>query len=76
MNNNVGDAKSRKIYLYGAHDTNIGALARSLGIPNHQIPAYGSTIIFEKLRDKEGSVYVRVSKNMNFYFQFIQEYAL
>lgn len=58
--NNVRNV-DRKIYLYGVHDTHVGALARTLKIPDHKVPSYGSTIVLEKLRSNLGHEYVRVS---------------
>lgn len=51
----------RKIYLYSVHDSHVGGLARTLKIPDHQVPVYGSTIVLEKLRSNLGNEYVRVS---------------
>ncbi|KAK2577299.1 hypothetical protein KPH14_003433 [Odynerus spinipes] len=50
----------RKAFLFSAHETNVAAFARTLGTNEPVIPAYGSTIILETLRDKKGTYYVRV----------------
>lgn len=51
----------RKAFLFSAHEVNVAALARTLGTNEPLLPAYGSTIILETLRDKKGTYYIRVS---------------
>ncbi|XP_015177590.1 PREDICTED: venom acid phosphatase Acph-1-like [Polistes dominula] len=50
----------RKAFLFSAHEVNVAALARALGTNEPLLPAYGSTIILETLRDKKGTYYIRV----------------
>ncbi|XP_046813955.1 venom acid phosphatase Acph-1-like [Vespa crabro] len=50
----------RKAFLFSAHEVNVAALARTLGTNEPLLPAYGSTIILETLRDKKGTYYIRV----------------
>lgn len=52
--------RDRKAFLFGSHEANVGALAYALGVNEPAIPAYGSTIILETLRDKKGNYYVQV----------------
>ncbi|XP_058795084.1 venom acid phosphatase Acph-1-like [Phymastichus coffea] len=58
---NTNGEDGRKIYLYGAHDINVAVFTNAhnfSGIPD--IPDYGSTVIFEKLRGKDNQVYIRM----------------
>lgn len=50
----------RKAFLFGSHEVNVAAVAYALGTNEPAVPAYGSSIIFETLRDKAGLYYVRV----------------
>ncbi|KAG7202134.1 hypothetical protein KM043_015820 [Ampulex compressa] len=50
----------RKAFLFSAHEVNVAAFARTLGTNEPLIPAYGSAIILETLRDKKGTYFVRV----------------
>lgn len=50
----------RKIYLYAAHEINVGALARTLQLSGFEYPGYGDGLIFEKWRDSSGELYVKV----------------
>ncbi|XP_046419850.1 venom acid phosphatase Acph-1-like [Neodiprion fabricii] len=54
--------RERKAFFYSAHENNVAAMARTLGTNVPQLPAYGSTIIFETLqdRDKDDEYFVRV----------------
>ncbi|XP_066585017.1 venom acid phosphatase Acph-1-like isoform X2 [Prorops nasuta] len=52
--------EGRKAFLFGAHEVNVAALARTLGTNEPSLPSYGSTIILETLQDKKGLYYVRV----------------
>ncbi|XP_017753423.1 PREDICTED: venom acid phosphatase Acph-1-like [Eufriesea mexicana] len=49
----------RKAFLFSAHEMNVAAVAKALGLDEPIVPAYGSTIILETLRDKKGNYYVR-----------------
>jgi len=51
----------RKIYIYSGHEINIAAFARAHNISEPRLPGYGSTFIFEKLRDDVGNLYVKVT---------------
>lgn len=51
----------RNAFLFSAHEVNVAAMAQVLGLEEPVIPAYGSTIILETLRDKKRTYYVRVS---------------
>lgn len=53
----------RKAFLFSAHETNVAAVARVLDLDEPVVPAYGSTLILETLRDKKGTYYVRVNIN-------------
>ncbi|XP_076163394.1 venom acid phosphatase Acph-1 [Ptiloglossa arizonensis] len=50
----------RKAFLFSAHEMNVAAVARVLDLDEPVVPAYGSTLILETLRDKKGTYYVRV----------------
>ncbi|KZC05263.1 Venom acid phosphatase Acph-1, partial [Dufourea novaeangliae] len=50
----------RKAFLFAAHEMNVAAFAKTLDLDEPVIPAYGSTIIFETLRDRKRTYYVRV----------------
>ncbi|XP_076665959.1 venom acid phosphatase Acph-1-like isoform X2 [Andrena cerasifolii] len=60
MNLTEESTEKPKMYLYSAHDINIGAFSKAHGFKKPEIPLYGSTIIVEKLRDHAGSVFVRM----------------
>lgn len=62
--------RDRKAFLFGAHEVNVAALAYALGTDEPRIPAYGSTIILETLRDRKGIYYVRVR-----YTRYVEQYA-
>ncbi|KAL7288841.1 hypothetical protein TKK_0016816 [Trichogramma kaykai] len=52
---------TRKIYLYSAHEFNVYAVAKALGLELEDKPEYGSALIIEKIRDDfDGQVYVRM----------------
>ncbi|XP_076234090.1 venom acid phosphatase Acph-1 [Calliopsis andreniformis] len=50
----------RKAFLFSAHEVNVAAVAKVLELDEPAIPAYGSALILETLRDKKGTYYVRV----------------
>ncbi|CAK9831632.1 Venom acid phosphatase Acph-1 [Anthophora retusa] len=50
----------RKAFLFSAHEMNVAAVAKALDLDEPIVPAYGSTLILETLRDKKGNYYVRV----------------
>ncbi|XP_012263524.2 venom acid phosphatase Acph-1-like [Athalia rosae] len=52
--------KSRKIYLYSAHEVTISSYLQALGITEQKIPFYGTAIMIERLEDTEGKIYVRM----------------
>lgn len=52
--------RPRKIYLYSGHEVNVAAVVRALNLTEPEIPPYGSAIIFEKLKDLNNKVYIRV----------------
>ncbi|EFN76082.1 venom acid phosphatase Acph-1 [Harpegnathos saltator] len=53
-------SKDKKAFLFGSHEVNVAAVAYALGTNEPAVPAYGSAIILETHRDKEGFYYVRV----------------
>ena len=61
MNIFSNDSNTKKVYLFGGHDTTLMGSARALGI-EFLIPEYGTAIILEKLRDQNNELYVKVSK--------------
>ncbi|XP_068979222.1 venom acid phosphatase Acph-1-like isoform X3 [Bombus flavifrons] len=52
--------RPRKIYLYSGHEVNVAAVVRALNLTEPEIPPYGSAIIFEKLKDLNNKVYIRM----------------
>ncbi|XP_058794915.1 venom acid phosphatase Acph-1-like isoform X3 [Phymastichus coffea] len=50
----------RKIYLYSGHDGNLAMFTRVHGIKEFRYPEFGSALIFEKLRDSEDNVHVKI----------------
>ncbi|CAB0045337.1 unnamed protein product [Trichogramma brassicae] len=51
-----------KMYLYSAHEFNLGCFLRAHGPTNGPLlPEFGSCIAIEKLRGKDDRVYIRVS---------------
>lgn len=59
IDNLVTDRTHRKMYVYVGHDVNIGSFLRAHNISEPKIN-YGSTIIFETLRNKSGKLYIKV----------------
>ncbi|XP_072757054.1 venom acid phosphatase Acph-1-like isoform X1 [Anoplolepis gracilipes] len=59
-NMNAKSEDARKMYVYSGHEVNLAAFARAHNISEPRLPGYGSTFIFEKLRDKEGNFYIRI----------------
>lgn len=53
------EPSDRKAFFFSAHEMNVAAVAKALELDEPVIPAYGSTIILETLRDKKGTYYVR-----------------
>lgn len=51
---------SRKIYLYSGHEVNVAAFTRAHGISEPRLPAYGSAVILEKLRNAQGQLFVKM----------------
>lgn len=62
IDNNEKKSDQRKIYLYSAHDLNLSTFSnvhKFSGIPEN--PDYGTALIIEKLKGRDGQVYLRVS---------------
>lgn len=62
MNLDQSVVNPRQIYLYSAHDGIVAAFVRAHNIQQFRYPPFGSGLLFEKLRDYDNHVYVRVSK--------------
>jgi len=60
MNLNNESTNPRKMYIYSGHEVNLAAFARAHNISEPRLPDYGSMFIFEKLRDEENNLYIRV----------------
>ncbi|XP_001607714.2 venom acid phosphatase Acph-1-like [Nasonia vitripennis] len=61
IDNNEMKTDKRKIYLYSAHDVNLASFSNAhkfTGIPRN--PDYGTALIVEKLRGRDGQVYLRM----------------
>ncbi|KAJ8664232.1 hypothetical protein QAD02_005894 [Eretmocerus hayati] len=55
------DNDEKRLHLYSAHDIQLMALVQTLGLENApELPDYGSCIRIEKLRKKDGRLYVRM----------------
>lgn len=50
----------RKMYLYSAHENTVSAYLKAQNITEPKIPHYGTAVMFEKLIDDDGKIYVRV----------------
>ncbi|XP_029165963.1 venom acid phosphatase Acph-1-like isoform X2 [Nylanderia fulva] len=79
MNVNNYHTNPRKMYVYSGHEVNLAAFVRIHNISEPRIPDYGSTFIFEKLRDEQQNLYIRFTTPMlhiisvsliNFYLNF------
>lgn len=60
MNVKSENTNPRKMYVYSGHEVNLAAFARAHNISEPRLPDYGSTFIFEKLRDEENNLYIRI----------------
>ncbi|XP_029165961.1 venom acid phosphatase Acph-1-like [Nylanderia fulva] len=60
MNVNNHHTNPRKMYVYSGHEVNLAAFARVHNISEPRIPGYGSTFIFEKLRDEQQNLHIRI----------------
>lgn len=57
----TGERKNpRKMYLYSGHEVNVAAYTRAHGFKDPRLPAYGSAVIVEKLRNAQGKLFVRM----------------
>ncbi|XP_033231389.1 venom acid phosphatase Acph-1-like [Belonocnema kinseyi] len=54
------DPPSRKAFFFSAHELNVVALSRTLGLEDPALPSYGSTFILETLQDEKKEYFVRV----------------
>ncbi|XP_015589423.1 venom acid phosphatase Acph-1 [Cephus cinctus] len=61
-NMNVTGKRSghRKLYLYSGHEVNIAAFLRAHDITKPALPVYGTAVIFEKLENATGDVFVKM----------------
>lgn len=61
--NNIISGHGKNMYIYAAHDVNVGAFVRGLDLVNAPIyPDYGHAAIVEKLRRiRDNQVFIRVS---------------
>lgn len=50
-----------KIYVYSGHELNIAAFAKAHDLIEPKLPAFGSAIVVEKLRDHTGVPHIQVS---------------
>lgn len=60
MNVNSNRTIPRKMYVYSGHEVNLAGFARAHNISEPRIPGYGSTFIFEKLRDEHDNFFIRI----------------
>ncbi|KAH0568276.1 venom acid phosphatase Acph-1-like [Cotesia glomerata] len=60
LKDGVLQPQQRKAFFYSAHEVNVAAVARALGTNDPVLPLYGSTIIFETLKDDLDNYFVRV----------------
>lgn len=59
--NKPENASAPKIYVYSGHELNIAAFAKAHDLVEPKLPAFGSAIIVEKLRNHNGVAYIQVS---------------
>lgn len=59
--NKSNNTSNPKIYVYSGHELNIAAFAKAHDLIEPKLPAFGSAIIVEKLRNHYGEVYIQVS---------------
>ena len=50
----------RKAFFFSAHELNVVALSRALGLEDPSLPAYGSSFILETLQDETHNYHVKV----------------
>lgn len=60
-NLNKQNKNAPKIYVYSGHELNIAAFAKAHNLIEPKLPAFGSAIIVEKLRNQCGVAYIQVS---------------
>ncbi|KAK0095347.1 hypothetical protein PV326_008627 [Microctonus aethiopoides] len=60
LRDGILEPSNRKAFLYAAHEFNVVAMSRALGLENPVIPSYGSAIIFETLQDEKKRLYVKI----------------
>ena len=53
----------RKLWIYSAHDTNVGNLLNTLGVFNYLNPPYATAVMMELRKTQEGQYFVDVSIN-------------
>ncbi|XP_053597176.1 venom acid phosphatase Acph-1-like [Microplitis demolitor] len=63
----------RKAFFYSAHELNVAAAARALGTNDPILPLYGSTIIFETLKDEHNNYFIKVQLWTGVTEQFITQ---
>ena len=66
------DPPSRKAFFFSAHELNVVALSRTLGLEDPAVPSYGSTFILETLQDENNEYFVRVRENMQYLKNFFK----
>ena len=73
IDRHVSGADRKKIYLYSAHDINVGIFTRSHNFTEApKIPEFGSTVIIETLRGADEQIYIRVCTANNRIVTLIQ----
>lgn len=58
--NKSNNTSNPKIYVYSGHELNIAAFAKAHDLIEPKLPAFGSAIIVEKLRNHCGEVYIQM----------------
>lgn len=59
--NKPGNTNAPKIYVYSGHELNIAAFAKAHDLTEPKLPAFGSAIVVEKLRNHSGVAHIQVS---------------
>lgn len=61
MNLNKTKYNPRKIYLYSGHESDLALFTRAHDIKQFRYPHFGNALIFEKWRNSNDEIFVRVS---------------
>lgn len=57
----------RKAFFFSAHELNVVAFARVLGLSEPELPDYGSTFIIETLKNESNDYFIRVRSSLKIF---------